>query len=147
MRHQIFGRKLNRDVKERKALFKSLISSLILYGKIKTSLAKGKAIKGFIDKLVSLAKRGTSSAFTQIQSFLGKKKLSEKLIKEIVPKYQERVSGYTTLKRVGKRDSDAAEEVVLEWCKSSSQLEKEKNVEKAKINGNKKTRLGRNKKV
>jgi len=57
MRHRVFGRKLNRDVKARKALFKNLINALIEHQEIKTTEAKAKAIKGLVDKFVSRARK------------------------------------------------------------------------------------------
>ena len=115
MRHQVFGKKLNRDIKERKALFKSLILALITYGKIKTTLAKAKAIQPFVDKLVTRAKDGSENAIRQVSSFLARKEAINKLTKEIAPRFGKTFGGYLNLKKVGQRSGDAAEEVILEW--------------------------------
>lgn len=115
MRHQVFGKKLNRDIKERKALFKSLILALITYGKIKTTLAKAKAIQGLVDKLVTRVKDGSDSAIRQVSSFLTKKDAINKLTKEIAPRFSKTVGGYLRLRRVGQRAGDATEEVIMEW--------------------------------
>ncbi|MBI3380049.1 50S ribosomal protein L17 [Candidatus Gottesmanbacteria bacterium] len=115
MRHQVFGKKLNRDVKERKALFRSLIWALISYGKIKTSIAKAKAIQRLADKLVTKAKDGSDNAIRQVSAFLTKKDVINKLTKEIAPRFAKISGGYLRLRRIGKRSGDDAEEVVLEW--------------------------------
>ena len=115
MRHQVFGRKLNRDVKERKALFRSLISALITKGKIKTTLAKARAVRGLAEKLVTLAKKETSSGRTKLTSFLIKSDLVKKITEVIAPKFLDRKGGYVRIRRIRQRLGDSAEEVFLEW--------------------------------
>lgn len=130
MRHQVFGRHLNRDVKERKALYKSLINALIQHGRIKTTLAKAKAIKGLAEKLVTRAKENSVSAFSQLSSFLTKKDIINKLFKEIAPRFQNKLGGYLRMVRLGRRAGDNAQEVMLEWTVKEEKKEKPK--EKAK---------------
>ena len=115
MRHQVFGRKLNRDVKERKALFRSLVSALITKGKIKTTLAKARAIRGLAEKLVTLAKKESSAGRMKLTSFLIKSDLVKKIIQDIAPKFLDRKGGYVRIRRIGQRIGDNAEEVFLEW--------------------------------
>lgn len=130
MRHQVFGRKLNRDIKERKALFKNLVISLITYNKIKTTIARAKAVQGLVEKLVFKAREGGEVAIAQISSFLGRREAIQKLTKIIAPKFKDRIGGYLRIKRIGKRHGDRAEEVFLEW---SEEIEKKKQP-KEKIN-------------
>ena len=109
MRHRVYGKKLGRNKDERTALFKSLVQSLFTYGTIETSEAKAKAVKGLVDKVINLAKsKNTERKNTQrlLQSYLVSKVLRERLIKEIAPKLDDRVSGYTTLARLGERLGD-----------------------------------------
>lgn len=115
MRHQVFGKKLNRDVKERKALFKGLIIALIYHGKIKTSLAKAKAIQRIAEKMVTKSKNATERVYSQIAAFLTQKDIVDKLIKEIAPRFKDVPGGYLRMRRIGKRVGDATEEVILEW--------------------------------
>ncbi|OGG26330.1 50S ribosomal protein L17 [Candidatus Gottesmanbacteria bacterium RIFCSPLOWO2_01_FULL_39_12b] len=115
MRHRVFGRKLNRDVKERKALYKSLVSALIINGKIRTTFAKGKAIARLTDKLITRAKDGSSNAVNQIASFLNRKELTDKLTAVIAPRFKDKIGGYLRIVKVGRRKSDNTEEVLLEW--------------------------------
>lgn len=115
MRHQVFGRKLNRDVKERKALFKSLVIALITHGRIKTTIAKAKAIKGLVDKLVTRAKDGSNNARRQLSSFLTRKEVIVKLIDVVAPRFKDKAGGYSRMIKLGSRKSDSTEEVILEW--------------------------------
>ena len=104
MRHRLYGKHLGRNKDERDVLFKNLVQSLILHGSIQTSEAKAKAIKGLIDKIINLAKSKTSQRL--LQAYLINESLRERLIKEILPKLENRVSGYTSLIRLGRRLGD-----------------------------------------
>jgi len=115
MRHKKFGKKLNRDTKNRSALFKSLIISLIKHEKITTSVSKAKAVRGLIDKLVTLAKNKSYGAFVQLASFLQQREVINKLTKEIAPRFKDKIGGYSRIMRVGKRKGDRSQEVILEW--------------------------------
>lgn len=122
MRKNVFGRQFGRTVNQRKSLFKSLISSLILNESIKTTLEKAKAIKGDVDKIINKAKRGDERLGTQfLQRSLGKDALN-KVIKYIAPRFKDRSSGYTRIIRLGKRFSDNAEMAVMEWVTKSQSL-------------------------
>ena len=115
MRHQVYGKKLNRDIKERKALFKSLTLALITNGKIRTTISKAKAVQSLIEKLVTHAKTGTEAATRQVSSFLARKEAIQKLVGEIIPRFQDKIGGYLRIRHIGRRIGDGAQEVVLEW--------------------------------
>ena len=106
MRHHKKGRKLNRNIKQRKALFKGLVQSLIMNEQIKTTEAKAKAIKGLTDKLITKAKIGSLSARRQLLAFLPDKKAVHKLFDVIVPRLSSRSSGFTRFVRLGRRRGD-----------------------------------------
>jgi large subunit ribosomal protein L17 len=115
MRKNVFGRQFSRDTNERKSLFKSLISSLILEESIETTLEKAKAIKGDVDKLINKAKRGDARLATQLlQKSLGVAAM-EKVIKDLAPRLKDRTSGYTRIIKLGRRFSDNAPMVIIEW--------------------------------
>lgn len=114
MKKNVFGRKLKRDNKERKALFKSLMSSLVIHEKIVTTEAKAKAIRAEIDKLVTKAKSGKNSAKAVLEKSLSRPAF-EKMLKEIGPRFAKRQGGYTRLIKLGKRFGDDAPVVVMEW--------------------------------
>ncbi len=104
MRHRVYGKKLGRTKNERTALFKSLVQELILHGTITTSESKAKAIKGLVDKIITLAKSKHSQRL--LSAYFSNKSLQERLIKDIVPKLESRTSGYTSLIRIGERVGD-----------------------------------------
>jgi large subunit ribosomal protein L17 len=115
MRKNVFGRQFSRDTNERKSLFKSLLSSLILDEGIKTTLEKAKAIKGDADKLVNKAKSKDKTLQIQLlQRTLGTDAMN-KLIKDIAPRFKDRTSGYTRIIKLGRRFSDNAAMVLMEW--------------------------------
>jgi len=94
MRHNVFGRKLNRDVKERKALFRSLVKAFIDKGRIKTTYAKARAVGSLIEKLVTKAKDGSRASMTQLMSFFNHKEPVKKLTDEIAPRFKDKIGGY-----------------------------------------------------
>lgn len=114
MRKNVFGRQLKRDKNERKALFKGLISSLILHGRIKTTEEKAKAIKGQIDKVITKAKKAKVGTNARLGRYLTNDAL-KKLTNEVIPSLTGRNSGYTRITRLGQRFSDGASTVILEW--------------------------------
>lgn len=110
MKKKVFGRRLKRDRNERKALFRSLVTSLVLKGKIETTEEKAKAIKGDVDKMITFAKKGGLNFSEYIFP-----NAVEKLTSEIMPAVSGRTSGYTRIVKVGKRMSDSASLVLMEW--------------------------------
>ncbi len=134
MRKKVFGRQFSRDVNERKALFKSLLSSLVLNEQIKTTEAKAKAIRGAADKLVTKARRGGLQAYRLLQPELNGDAV-KKMVSDIAPRFTARQGGYTRIIRLERRFSDNAQMVVMEWVEKPalpvpSQTEKSK---KAKL--------------
>jgi large subunit ribosomal protein L17 len=115
MRKNVFGRQFSRDTNERKSLFKSLLSSLILDESIKTTSEKAKAIKGDVDKIINKAKKGNEKLAIQLlQRSLGTAAMN-KVIKDLAPRLKDRTSGYTRIIKVGRRFSDNAPMVIMEW--------------------------------
>ncbi len=132
MRHQVFGKKLNRDIKERKALFKSLIISLISFGRIRTSIAKAKAVQSLAEKMVTKVKDGSDIAIRQVSAFLTNKDTINKLISDISPRFRNTAGGYLRVRRTGKRAGDSSEQVILEWSIAGEKKPEEKLVSKEK---------------
>jgi large subunit ribosomal protein L17 len=125
MRHNKKGKKLNRKPSQRKALFKSLIENLINNEKIDTTIAKAKAIKPLVDKLVQKAKKGDLSARREVMSFLPTKQAANKLVDEIAPRYQDVVGGAVRIRRIGKRRGDGAMMARIEWVNKSEEAKKD----------------------
>jgi large subunit ribosomal protein L17 len=115
MRHQKNRHKLSRDAAHRKALLANLSKELIEHERIETTVAKAKAVKPEVEKLITLARRGDLHARRQALSALGQDKFAVyKLFEEIAPRYTERPGGYTRILKLGPRKSDATEMALLE---------------------------------
>lgn len=114
MRHRVAGKKLSRSRTHRKALFKNLLSALIMHGEIQTTESKAKAICRLFDKLVTKGKAGTLHARRLVAAFLNNKKAVNKLVDEIAPLFKERPGGFTRIIRLGRRRGDDAMIVKLE---------------------------------
>jgi large subunit ribosomal protein L17 len=115
MRHGIDGRKLSRKQGPRLALYKNLTVSVLRYERVKTTEAKAKEIRGRVERMITLAKRGDLTARRAvISAFPNEPLVVRKLFDEIAPKYADRTSGYTRIVRIGKRSGDAAEIVQIE---------------------------------
>ncbi len=133
MKKKVFGRRLKRDRNERKALFKSLISSLVIKGKIETTEEKAKAVRGDVDKMITSAKKGGRNLSDYIFP-----QAMEKLTNEIIPSLGSRNSGYTRLIKLSKRFSDNASMVVMEWVDLQQIREQKPNTTKGKSTKNQK---------
>ena len=118
MRKQVFGRHLKRDTNERKALFKGLASSLVIYERIQTTEDKAKAVKPQVEKLVTTAKRGDTQAHSLLQPYLNAQAL-KKMMTDIGPRFKNRPGGYTRIVRMGPRLQDNAMMVILEWVEKA----------------------------
>jgi large subunit ribosomal protein L17 len=115
MRHQRNRHKLSRDSAHRKAMLANLCKELIEHERIETTVAKAKAVKPDVEKLITLARRGDLHARRQALSALGQDKfMVYKLFEEIAPRYMERPGGYTRILKLGPRKSDATEMALLE---------------------------------
>ncbi|CAI9086057.1 50S ribosomal protein L17 [Candidatus Methylacidiphilum fumarolicum] len=115
MRHQKRTQKLGRDSQHRAALLANLAVELIEHKRIKTTLAKAKALRPFAEKLVSLAKKGTLHARRLVVSKIHDKKAARVLFNDIASQMQNRNGGYTRILKLGNRLSDASEMALIEW--------------------------------
>ena len=118
MRHQKKGRKLNRTASHRKALLSNLAASLVIHKKIRTTDAKGKELKGFVERLVTYAKKGDVHGRRLIlKKILGKrgKEIANILIHDIAPTYMDRQGGYTRIIKLNNRKNDNAPVSLVEF--------------------------------
>ena len=114
MRHRVRGRKFNRTASHRAALMNSLATSLLKHKRIKTTLAKAKEARGFVEALITKAKRNDLHSRRQIMSVVNDKEVVNELFAEIVPKIGERPGGYTRVVKLGNRLGDAASMALIE---------------------------------
>jgi large subunit ribosomal protein L17 len=127
MRHRVKGKRLNRDSGHRKALRMNLASQLFENGRIQTTRAKADYVRGFAERLITLAKRGLAKAKESgneadavharriVASRLNNNRvLVKKLFDDIAPRFTERNGGYTRIYKVGNRKGDNADMALLE---------------------------------
>ncbi len=115
MRHRVRGRKLNRTASHRLATFRALATAIIREKKIRTTVAKAKELRGFVEPLVSRAKVDTVANRRHIARFIQDKEVLKELFSEIIPKIGDRPGGYTRVVKLGRRRGDAAEMAIIEF--------------------------------
>ena len=114
MRHGISQRKLSRKSGHRKALFRNMAAALIKHEQIQTTLPKAKELRPYIEKLITLAKRGGLSNRRLAQSRLLDETQLKKLFDVLAERYADRDGGYTRIIKAGYRASDASQMAIIE---------------------------------
>ena len=115
MRHGIAGRKLSRTSSHRTAMFRNMAAALIKHEQIQTTLPKAKELRPYVEKLITLAKRGGLSNRRLALSRVGDDAMVRKLFDVLGPRYESRNGGYTRVLKMGFRASDAAQMGVIEF--------------------------------
>ena len=113
MRHGIAHRKLNRTTSHRKAMFANMAASLIEHEQIVTTLPKAKEMKPFMDKLVTLAKKGDLASRRRAIAIVRDKDAVKKLFDVMGERYKDRNGGYTRVLKAGYRFGDNAPRAVI----------------------------------
>ncbi len=121
MRHRVAGYRLGRGKDEREALRRILIKQLLEYERIQTTRAKAESIRGMVERLISLAKRGNQAGDMKMVNArrLAAARLSDadavkRLFDDVAPRFKDRSGGYTRILKLGPRHGDSAEMVILE---------------------------------
>ena len=115
MRHRKKGRKLGRKNGNRRALLMNLASQLVVHNRIKTTDAKAKELRSFIEPLITLAKKDNLHSRRMVTRKLPHKNIVKSLFKEVAPKYVDRPGGYTRIIKLGYRDNDRAPVSIIEF--------------------------------
>ena len=115
MRHNKNFNHLGRQAGHRKALMSNMASSLILHKRIETTLAKAKAVRMFVEPLVTKAKEDTTHSRRVVFSYLKQKEAVTELFRTIAPKIADRPGGYTRILKTGFRLGDAADMCIIEF--------------------------------
>ena len=140
MRHRKAGKKFSRSTAHRRAMFRNLLTSLVLDERITTTDVKAKALKRLADRLVTLAKRGDLHARRRAQTMLfnqtvkiqtskgtiltrTSKDALAKLFDNLGPRFSDRAGGYTRVLKVGHRHGDGAPLSIFEWSDRSAGVE------------------------
>jgi large subunit ribosomal protein L17 len=117
MRHGAVSRRFDRPIGYRQLMFRNLVTEILDHEKIKTTEPKAKAVRGMTEKMITLAKAGDLHARRQALSFILDKKVTEKLFKELGPRYADRRGGYIRIIKLGMRMGDGASMVQIELVK------------------------------
>src|SRR5256886_631577 len=123
MRHQKKTVKLGRTAEHRKALLANQVCSLIEHQRIKTTLAKAKAVRPLAERMVTLGKNGSIHARRTALATLRQKNVVKKLFDDIAPRSAERNGGYTRIVKLGQRRSDSAPMAFIEWVDMAEVVE------------------------
>lgn len=114
MRHRKVGRKLGRTTEHREALLRNLVTSLFLYEKIITTVAKAKELKRLAEKMITLAKQEDLHARRQASKVIADENVLKKLFEEIGGRYKDRSGGYTRITKLDYRMGDGAPLAAIE---------------------------------
>ena len=123
MRHNKIGRKLGRKTAHRKALMSNLASALITHKKIKTTDAKAKELRMYIEPLVTFAKKGDLHSRRQVLKKIKHKSIVRELFDNIGPTFSNRNGGYTRIIKLGFRDNDCAPISMIEFVDMIGEVE------------------------
>ena len=135
MRHKLGYKKLNRTSEHRKAMIKNMLSSLIKYEQITTTLPKAKVLKPQADKIITLGKKEDLQNTKKLITKLQNAKLASKVIKTLSKRYEKRKGGYTRIIKSGFRYGDNAPMAVIEFVDRDVEANK---VDRKKIDTSKK---------
>src|SRR5579884_994394 len=138
MRHKVGGYKLQRNVSARRALLRSLVTSVIEEERVVTTVTKAKAAKPLVDRMITLAKQDSLHARRQAASFLMTPASVQKLFEKLGARFGQRNGGYSRVVRLGWRKGDGAEQVMLElvcseFVKRAAERAKRRDVRLKKI--------------
>ena len=114
MRHKVSKRKLNRTSSHRKALLANMAVALIKHEQIKTTLPKAKELAPYVEKLITLGKKGDLTSRRRLYSIIPEKNWGAKIFDILAERYKERNGGYTRIMKAGFRYGDSAPMAVIE---------------------------------
>jgi large subunit ribosomal protein L17 len=132
MRHQKKSIKLGRTAEHRKALLANQVCSLIQHQRIKTTLAKAKAVRPLAERMVTLGKKASIHARRTALATLRQKNAVKKLFEDVAPRSAERNGGYTRIVKLGRRKSDSAQMAFIEWVDMAEVIEEKPQEKKTK---------------
>ncbi|HTW62404.1 MAG TPA: 50S ribosomal protein L17 [Terracidiphilus sp.] len=123
MRHRNAGFKLGRNTSHRRALLRNLVTSVLQEDRVETTVAKAKAVRPHIEKMITLGKRGDLHARRQALSFLQTDRAVTRLFDEVAKRYHDRNGGYLRIIRTGFQQGDGADKAFIELLGAEKQLE------------------------
>jgi large subunit ribosomal protein L17 len=140
MRHRNAGFKLGRNTSHRQALLRNLVTSIIIEDRVETTVAKAKAVRPHVEKMITLGKKGDVHARRQALSFLRTDDAVKRLFDTVAPRYGDREGGYSRIVRTGFQKGDGAEKAFIELLGAEKQLD-EKRQKRAEVKAKKRAEL------
>ena len=140
MRHRNAGYKLGRNTSHRRALLRNLVTSIILEDRVETTVAKAKAVRPHVEKLITLGKKGDLHSRRQALSFLQTRDAVTRLFDTVAPRYGDRNGGYLRIVRRGFQRGDGAEKAFIELL-GAEQLLDEKRQKRAEVRAKRREEL------
>lgn len=129
MRHRKRGRQLGRNTNHRRALFRSMVTSLLDHERIETTEAKAKEVRGLTERMITLGKQGGLPARRRALAFLRSKAVVSKLFDDVATRFKDRPGGYTRIIKTRLRVGDAAALVAIELVAKQSATTESKSVQ------------------
>jgi large subunit ribosomal protein L17 len=140
MRHRNAGFKLGRNTSHRRALLRNLVTSVIIEDRVQTTVAKAKAVRPLIEKMITLGKKGDVASRRQALAFLMTDTSVTRLFETVAPRYGDRQGGYLRIVRTGFRKGDGGETAFIELLGAEKQLD-EKREKRAEVKAKKRAEL------
>jgi large subunit ribosomal protein L17 len=129
--HQVHQRKFGRKTAQRRTMLKNLTLSVLRYERVKTTEAKAKEIRRFVDKMINLGKDGSLAARRRAQGWLPEQVIVEKVFDDLAKRYPDRNSGYLRMTHIARRVGDSAPLMLLELMPSVEETKAEAEAEAA----------------
>ena len=126
MRHRNAGYKLGRNTSHRRALLRNLVTSIVLEDRVETTVAKAKAARPHVEKLITLGKRGDLHARRQALAYLQTREAVTRLFDTVAPRYGDRQGGYLRIIRSGFQRGDGAEKAFIELLGAEQLLDEKR---------------------
>lgn len=126
MRHRNAGYKLGRNTSHRRALLRNLVTSIVLEDRVETTVAKAKAARPHVEKLITLGKKGDLHARRQALSYLQTREAVTRLFDIVAPRYGDRNGGYLRIVRTGFQRGDGAEKAFIELLGAEKLLDEKR---------------------
>ena len=126
MRHRNSGFKLGRNTSHRRALLRNLVTSVIIEDRVETTVAKAKAVRPLVEKMITLGKKGDLHSRRQALAFLMTDVSVTRLFEIVAPRYGDRQGGYLRIVKTGFQKGDGAEKAFIELLGAEAQLDEKR---------------------
>ncbi|MEP6693177.1 MAG: 50S ribosomal protein L17 [Chloroflexota bacterium] len=131
MPHQVHQRKFGRTTGQRRTMLKNLTLSVLRYERVKTTEAKAKEIRGFVDRMINLGKDGSLVARRRARAWLPEQVIVEKVFDDLAKRYPDRTSGYLRTTHLARRVGDSAPLMLLELMPATEEKKPEADADAA----------------